>query len=209
MFTIGGWQGDEIANSRKADAIFEPGLVLRHLYDFGTTSETDIIVVGFREGKATTKHPISLLARNRMPKQFARNAASRRNGCVLNASTKRTKLAICAMTMLRTIRTRIMVSRCRCSTRREPGCAAMMDRPSRHINRLDNRGIAIWSGSYDIVGSNGAVFNNLSGASFDAQESATFTRPPMLASTTPGPSLRRLGQVRRSSTCCSPTAARC
>jgi hypothetical protein len=67
MFTIGGWQGDEIGKSRKADAIFEPGLVLRHLYDFGTTSETDIKVVGFREGKATTKNPIALLARNRMP----------------------------------------------------------------------------------------------------------------------------------------------
>jgi len=67
MFTIGGWQGDEIGKSRKADSIFEPGLVLRHLYDFGTTSETDIKVVGFREGKATTRHPIALLARNRMP----------------------------------------------------------------------------------------------------------------------------------------------
>jgi hypothetical protein len=67
MFTIGGWQGDEIGKSRKADTIFEPGLVLRHLYDFGTTSETDIKVVGFREGKATTNKPIALLARNRMP----------------------------------------------------------------------------------------------------------------------------------------------
>ena len=67
MFTIGGWQGDEIGKSRKSDAIFEPGLVLRHLYDFGTTSETDIKVVSFREGKATTKHPIVLLARNQMP----------------------------------------------------------------------------------------------------------------------------------------------
>ena len=67
MFTIGGWQGDEIAESRKANAVFEPGLVLRHLYDFGTTSETDIKVVGFREGKATTKHPITRLARNQMP----------------------------------------------------------------------------------------------------------------------------------------------
>jgi hypothetical protein len=66
-FTIGGWKGDEISKSRKANAIFEPGLVLRHLYDFGTTSETDIKVVGFREGKATSKHPIALLARNRMP----------------------------------------------------------------------------------------------------------------------------------------------
>ena len=67
MFTIGGWQGDEISKSRKADSIYEPGLVLRHLYDFGTTSETDIKVVDFKEGKATTKHPISLLARNQMP----------------------------------------------------------------------------------------------------------------------------------------------
>ena len=66
-FTIGGWGGLDIAKARKANAIFEPGLVLRHLYDFGTTSETDIKVVGFREGKATTKHPIALLARNRIP----------------------------------------------------------------------------------------------------------------------------------------------
>ena len=67
MFTTGGWQGDEIAKSRKANAVFESGLVLRHLYDFGATSETDIKVVGFREGKATTKHPITRLARNQMP----------------------------------------------------------------------------------------------------------------------------------------------
>ena len=66
-FTIDGWGGVDIGKARKANAIFEPGLVLRHLYDFGTTSETDIIVVGFREGKTTTKHPIALLARNRMP----------------------------------------------------------------------------------------------------------------------------------------------
>lgn len=70
MFTIGGWQGDEIAKSRKANAVFEPGITLRHLYDFGTTSETDIKVVDFREGRATTKHPIALLARNRMPEML-------------------------------------------------------------------------------------------------------------------------------------------
>lgn len=68
-FTIGGWSGQTIGKSRKADAIFEPGLVLRHLYDFGITSETDIKVVGFREGKATTKHPIALLARNQPPER--------------------------------------------------------------------------------------------------------------------------------------------
>ncbi len=41
--------------------------MLRHLYDFGTTSETDIKVVGLRDGKATTWHPIALLVRNQMP----------------------------------------------------------------------------------------------------------------------------------------------
>lgn len=67
MFTAGGWQDDEIDLTCKANTIFEPGLALRHFYDFGSTSETDIKVVGFRKGKSTSKHPIVLLARNRMP----------------------------------------------------------------------------------------------------------------------------------------------
>ncbi len=69
-FTIGGWGGRDVGKSRKADAVFEPGLVLRHLYDFGTTSETDIKVLGVRQGKAITRHPITLLARNVMPEAF-------------------------------------------------------------------------------------------------------------------------------------------
>ena len=69
-FTFGGWGGVKVGMSRKADAVFEPGLVLRHLYDFGTTSETDIKVVGFREGKATSKHPLALLARNLQPEML-------------------------------------------------------------------------------------------------------------------------------------------
>jgi hypothetical protein len=67
-FNIGGWGGVVIGKSRKADAIFEPGLALRHLYDFGTTSETDIKVVDGRSGKAVSKHPIALLARNQAPR---------------------------------------------------------------------------------------------------------------------------------------------
>jgi hypothetical protein len=66
-FRIGGWDGMDFGKSRKAISIFEASLVLSHLYDFGTTSETDIKVVGFREGKPTSKHPIALLARNLMP----------------------------------------------------------------------------------------------------------------------------------------------
>jgi hypothetical protein len=67
-FTIGGWGGMDVGKARKADSIFQPGLVLRHLYDFGTTSETDIKVVCFREGQAMTRQPIALLARNLMPR---------------------------------------------------------------------------------------------------------------------------------------------
>jgi hypothetical protein len=76
-FTIGGWGGRDVGKSRKADSIFEPGLVLRHLYDFGTTSETDIKVVGPREGKATTKRPIALLARNVMPEALCQECGER------------------------------------------------------------------------------------------------------------------------------------
>ncbi|HET8706338.1 MAG TPA: hypothetical protein VFM46_08565 [Pseudomonadales bacterium] len=50
-YTIGDWGGTDIGKTRKADSIFEKGLTLRHLYDFGTTSETDIRVLGDRTGK--------------------------------------------------------------------------------------------------------------------------------------------------------------
>ncbi len=66
-FTIGGWSGMDVGKARKADSVFDPGLVLRHLYDFGTTSETDIKVIDFRQGQATSKYPVALLARNQMP----------------------------------------------------------------------------------------------------------------------------------------------
>jgi hypothetical protein len=67
QFTIGGWSGTQIGKARKANSVFEVGLVLRHLYDFGTTSETDIQVVGFRMGHPLTKHLIYLMARNNRP----------------------------------------------------------------------------------------------------------------------------------------------
>ncbi len=66
-FTIGGWSGMDVGKARKANSVFEPGLVLRHLYDFGTTSETDIKVVDAWQRKPTTRHAIALLARNVMP----------------------------------------------------------------------------------------------------------------------------------------------
>jgi hypothetical protein len=66
-FYIAGWQGDEIGKTRKANALFEAGLVLRHLYDSGASSEMDIKIVDVRKGKATSKYPTALLARNQLP----------------------------------------------------------------------------------------------------------------------------------------------
>ncbi len=66
-FSVGNWQAKEIPKKRRADEVFEPGIQLTHIYDFGTSSETLIKVVGKREGKANTAHPIALLARNIMP----------------------------------------------------------------------------------------------------------------------------------------------
>lgn len=66
-FSMDGRHGEEISQDRKAKEIFTVGESLVHLYDFGTTSETLIKVIGMREGKPTTKHPIALMARNRMP----------------------------------------------------------------------------------------------------------------------------------------------
>ena len=67
QFSIGGWQGEEIPKKRPADEIFESGLELTHIYDFGTSSETLIKVVDARKGKPTTSRPVALMARNLMP----------------------------------------------------------------------------------------------------------------------------------------------
>jgi hypothetical protein len=66
-FSIGGWQGREISKSRRADEVFQQASELTHIYDFGTSSQTLIKMVGAREGKPTTTRPIVLMARNLMP----------------------------------------------------------------------------------------------------------------------------------------------
>jgi len=60
------WQGKEIPKNRRADEIFEPGIKLTHIYDFGTTSETLIKCIGTRKGVPITSHPIALMTRNLM-----------------------------------------------------------------------------------------------------------------------------------------------
>jgi len=66
-FSFGGWQGAEIAKSRRADQVFAPGVELTHIYDFGTTSETLIKYLDVREGKPLTRHLIYLMGRNAPP----------------------------------------------------------------------------------------------------------------------------------------------
>lgn len=66
-FSVGGWSGNEIPKSRQVGQIFREGVALVHIYDFGTSSETEIKYVATRRGKPTNKHPLALLARNVMP----------------------------------------------------------------------------------------------------------------------------------------------
>jgi hypothetical protein len=67
QFSLGGWRGEEISMKRKIQEVFQPGVELTHIYDFGTSSETLIKAIGTREGKPTTRRPIALMARNLMP----------------------------------------------------------------------------------------------------------------------------------------------
>ncbi len=67
QFSVGGWRGEEIALQRKISTVFQLGIDLTHIYDFGTSSETMITPIATREGKPITKRPIALLVRNQMP----------------------------------------------------------------------------------------------------------------------------------------------
>jgi hypothetical protein len=67
QFSIGGWRGEEISMERKVKQVFEVGMTLTHIYDFGTSSETLVKIIKTREGKPLTKYPIMLMARNNPP----------------------------------------------------------------------------------------------------------------------------------------------
>lgn len=104
-FTVGGWQGYDVGKARTADNVFAKETELLHLYDFGTTSETVIQVAGSRRGKATTKHPIALMARTICPTTSARNAISLRLTFAWNVSSKETwtRIHSCVKSMSRII----------------------------------------------------------------------------------------------------------
>ncbi|MCP4418393.1 MAG: hypothetical protein GY805_17375 [Chloroflexi bacterium] len=67
QFSVGGWRGQEIGKSRKIEGAFASGVELTHIYDFGTSSETLIKPVATRTGKPLSKHPVYLMARNKLP----------------------------------------------------------------------------------------------------------------------------------------------
>ena len=67
QFFLGGPYRNEVGMSRKAVNIFAPGVQLTHIYDFGTSSETQVKVVGERAGQPVTSRAITLMARNEMP----------------------------------------------------------------------------------------------------------------------------------------------
>ena len=56
-------EGEETMDVEVA-RVFKPGMAMRYEYDFGSTTELEIRVVGEREGRATTARPVALLARN-------------------------------------------------------------------------------------------------------------------------------------------------
>ena len=66
-FSIGRWGGTKLAKTRRIEEAFRNGAVVTHIYDFGTSSETQLKLVSQRNGASLTKHPILLLARNQMP----------------------------------------------------------------------------------------------------------------------------------------------
>jgi len=66
-FSIGGWGSEKIVMSKRVDHVFQPGVELTHIYDFGTSSYTLVRAIAMREGKPLTRHPIVLMARNNCP----------------------------------------------------------------------------------------------------------------------------------------------
>jgi len=66
-FSGGGWGSVKVGMNRSALDAFQSEGQLTHIYDFGTSSETQIKVLAVRQGRALTKHPIALLARNKLP----------------------------------------------------------------------------------------------------------------------------------------------
>jgi len=60
-------EGNELGIGRKLTEVLEPGMVLLHEYDFGTTTELLVKVLGEYEGPMEKKKPVQVLSRNEAP----------------------------------------------------------------------------------------------------------------------------------------------
>ncbi len=69
QFSLGGGGTREVPQEARASEVFNAGLELTHVYDFGTPSESLIKVMNVNKGKALTEHPILLMARNDLPEE--------------------------------------------------------------------------------------------------------------------------------------------
>lgn len=69
QFYLGRRYGTELSMRRKIYDAVRAGTEWFHLYDFGTTSETELQVMGQRKGAPLTTNPIVLMARNLMPQE--------------------------------------------------------------------------------------------------------------------------------------------
>ena len=67
QYTPGTWRDPEIPMATRTEDVFEPGTVIKHIYDFGETSWTRIEALQVRTGKPLTGRPIFLMARNYQP----------------------------------------------------------------------------------------------------------------------------------------------
>ncbi len=66
-FSIGGWKGEDIAMDARLSRYFEPGVMLTHTYDFGSSSFTFVKHASTRVAAPLTERPVMLLARNLLP----------------------------------------------------------------------------------------------------------------------------------------------
>ena len=68
MFSESGWNSREFSLSARVPDVFDPGVQITHIYDYGDSSETLIRNVAVRSGKPTAPvHPVALMARNVEP----------------------------------------------------------------------------------------------------------------------------------------------
>ncbi|HEY0739028.1 MAG TPA: hypothetical protein VGD69_29180 [Herpetosiphonaceae bacterium] len=86
QFSIGGWDGAAMPIKRKIADIFTPDVVVTHIYDFGTSSETLIKAVGTRTGQPLTKFPIFLMARNNPPEEVCIECSRQASALCMSAS---------------------------------------------------------------------------------------------------------------------------